>query len=94
LKEKGLGLVSVVDVLDHWTQAYPTLAVLQKCVFDLIDAACSKASRELYVTNRGNLFVWLTNGTYKNAPVMQLALHQAPVATNDYTILTRLTHLQ
>jgi hypothetical protein len=45
LKEKGLGLVDVVDVLDHWTQAYPTSAVLQKCVFDLIDAACGKASR-------------------------------------------------
>ena len=39
LKEKGPGLVSVVDVLDHWTQAYPTSAVLQKWVFDLIDAA-------------------------------------------------------
>jgi len=39
LKEKGPGLVSVVDVLDNWIQAYPDLAVLQKWVFDLIDAA-------------------------------------------------------
>lgn len=38
-KEKGPGLVSVVDVLDHWTQAYPTSTVLQKWVFDLIEAA-------------------------------------------------------
>ena len=39
LKEKGPGLVSVVDILDHWTQAYPTSVVLQKWVFDLIEAA-------------------------------------------------------
>ena len=39
LKQKGLGLVSVVGVLNHQTQAYPTSAVLQKLVFDLTDAA-------------------------------------------------------
>ena len=39
LKEKGPGLVSVVDVLDQWTQAYPSSVVLQRWVFDLIDAA-------------------------------------------------------
>jgi hypothetical protein len=39
LKEKGPGLVSIVDVLGHWTQAYPSSAVLQKWVIDLTDAA-------------------------------------------------------
>ena len=38
LKGKGPGLVDVVDVLDNWMQAHLDLAVLQKWVFDLIDA--------------------------------------------------------
>jgi hypothetical protein len=39
LKEKGPGLVGVVDLLDTWTQAYPQSTVLQKWIRDLIDAA-------------------------------------------------------
>jgi hypothetical protein len=41
LKERGPGLVAVVDVLAMHIKNFPNSAVLQKWVFDLIDAAKS-----------------------------------------------------
>lgn len=39
LKERGAGLEAIVDVLRRFTAEFPTDAVLQKWIFDLIDAA-------------------------------------------------------